>query len=73
MKIKTYKIFSYCNDFTEEEQDILQKDRSYDCLIRYTAYTKEYLKGIGIEDIIASKLIELGCQHKEEVLIDLDW
>jgi len=56
------KVFSYCNDFNEEEQEILQDNQGYDCYIEYQAFTENYLKSSGYDnDIIANKLIELGC------------
>jgi len=73
MKTKTIKVFSYCEDFTEEEQELFQ-EASNDVYIEYTAYTKEWLEENGYEnDIISNKLIELGCENNEKVLIHFDW
>lgn len=61
-------------DFEYDLQDILQKDRSCDTYIDYTAYTKEWLEENGYdEDLISIRLIELGAENEEEVLIHLDW
>jgi len=74
MKVITRKIFSYCDDFTEDEQNILQEYGNNDTHIDYTAYTEEWLKENGYElDPISIKLIELGCENEEKVLIHLDW
>lgn len=68
------KVFSYCNDFNEEEQEILQENQGYDCYIDYQAFSKTYLENQGYDnDIISNKLIELGCLNEEKVLIHLDW
>jgi len=74
MKTITRKVFSYCDDFDEELQDLLQEDRSCDVYIDYIAYTKEWLEENEYEeDLIANRLIELGAENGEEVLIHLDW
>lgn len=68
------KVFSYSNDFNEEEQEILRENNGYDCYIEYQAFTKEYLDKKGYSsDKIANKLIELGCCNNETVLIHLNW
>ena len=73
-KVLVTKVFSYCNDFNEEEQEILQENQGYDCYIEYQAFSKKYLENQGYDnDIIANKLIELGCLNEEKVLIHLDW
>jgi len=75
MKTITRKVFSYCVDFTDEEQSILL-DETSSCgvYIEYTANTKGYLELQGFEnDIIANKLIELGCKENEDVLINMDY
>lgn len=74
MRVITRKVFSYCDDFDEDLQDILQEGKSYDVYINYTAYTKEWLEENGYdEDLISIRLIELGARNEEEVLIHLDW
>jgi len=73
MEIKTYVIFSYCDDFTEEEQEILE-DYGCDVFIEYTAYSREDLKKEGYsEDLIAIKLFELGAESGQKVLIHIDY
>lgn len=74
MKVITKKVFSYCDDFTDEEKDLFSEGFSCDVYIDYTAYTKEWLEENGYEnDLISNKLIELGCENEEKVLIHLDW
>jgi len=74
MKTITRKVFSYCNDFTREEQDLFGEENHCDTYIDYTAYTKEWLTVNEYDlDLISIKLIELGCSNEEEVLIHLDW
>lgn len=74
MITKTYKIFSYRNDFTEAEQKLLGEDNNYDSFIEYTAMTlaTQFSKSYG-EDMIADKLVKLGADDMEMVLIHLDW
>ncbi len=76
MKTKTYKIFSYCEDFAEypKVQTKLSQGRGYDCFILYTAYTLQSLKTKEHEnDPISNLLVKLGADDGEEVLIHLDW
>lgn len=78
MVIKTFKIFSYCNDFDEKEDeellDELSSGASCDSYITRTAYTLESLNRAGYaDDPLARKLVELGAEDGEEVLIHLDW
>jgi len=75
MKEITIKVFSYCDDFTEEEKDILAEiAQGTDCYIDYSAHTEESMLKNGWEnDIISNKLIRLGCIDGEDVLIKIDW
>lgn len=76
MITKTFKIFSYCTDFKGEElcQDKLAERGGCDTYIDYTAHSKEWLEENNYsEDGIANKLIELGANEGEKVLIHLDW
>ena len=77
MEIKTFKVFSYCTDFEGEDdiQDKLSEFGGYDTYVRYTARSKEWLiqHNYAYEDTIENKLIELGAEDGEEVLIHLDW
>lgn len=68
MEIKTFKVFSYCDDFTEEDdmQGALSDYGVNDSYITYVA-TKEECDPIG------NHLVYLGANHGEEVLIHLDW
>lgn len=67
MEIKTFKIFSYCDDFEDDNmQETLSECGSSDSYISYTA-TKEECDSIG------NHLVYLGANHGEEVLIHLDW
>ena len=75
MKIKTYKIFSLCNDFSEDEMyEELSNERGCDCYIEYTANSAEKLALQGYsDDRIASHLITLGAEEDEKVLIHIDY
>ena len=74
MKVITIKVFSYCGDFTEEEQNIIVKDRGYDCYVDWIANSKEYLEESGYDnDIVANRLMQMGCRENEEVLINIDY
>lgn len=68
MEIKTFKVFSYCDDFEGEDdmQDTLSEYGSSNSYVSYTA-TKEECNSIG------NHLVYLGANHGEEVLIHLDW
>ena len=67
MEIKTFRVFSYCDDFDERSQEMLAEYGSSDIYISWTAYSD------GSEGWLANKLIELGAEENETVLIHLDW
>lgn len=76
--IEKIKIFSLCDDFSQNEHeemyDSLSAERGCDCYITYTANSVEKLekKGYG-DDPIANRLIELGAEEDEEVFIHIDY
>lgn len=75
MEIKTinYKVFSYCGDF---DKSIVKGLQEYppNCYIEYTANSKKELERKGYSnDLIANRLIELGCKENEKVLIEIDY
>tara|TARA_R100001377_G_scaffold85310_1_gene71529 strand:+ start:53265 stop:53495 length:231 start_codon:yes stop_codon:yes gene_type:complete len=70
------KVFSISEDFREEEDliDYITLERGTDCYVDYTANSKEGLaKGGFGNDPVANKLIELGCEEDEKVLIHIDY
>lgn len=75
MEIKTFKIFSLCDDFPEDElYEQLSEHNNSDSYIDYTAMSKEKQVELDYgEDKVANKLIELGAEEGEEVLIHLDY
>lgn len=75
MKIlKEIKVFSLCEDFSDEQFSSLSEDVSPNCYIEYTAYSEESLREQGFEnDTVSNRLIELGCKEGEEVLIEIDY
>ena len=78
MIIKTYKIFSLCEDFNSDTYplmyDNLSGEYSPDSYIDYQANSKTYLEDNGFtNDIVANRLIDLGCGEGEEVLIHIDY
>jgi hypothetical protein len=68
MKIKTFKIFSYCDDFKGEDdmQETLSEYGECDTYIEYRASKEE-------DNSIGNLLVELGADEGEMVLIHLDW
>lgn len=66
MLVKTYKIFSYCDDFTEEEQKLLE-EYPCDVFVEYVANSNKTLNSI------ADKLVKLGAEEGEKVLIHIDY
>lgn len=74
MIIKTFKIFSVCDDFDGDMQNELTAERGCGCYVEYDAYTEEWLISEGWDnDPIAVRLIELGAGNKETVLIHIDY
>ena len=79
MKTITKKVFSLCEDFNpdegfEEMYEDLSAENSCDVYIDYTAMTKESEeKGGYSNDPIANRLVELGAEDGEEVLIHIDY
>ena len=81
MEIVTKKIFSLCEDFNPEESgeveemyDTLSSETGCDVYIDYTAMTLETQEGHGYSrDDIAIRLVTLGAEDGEEVLIHIDY
>lgn len=74
MKTITIKVFSLCDDFDEDLAEKISEYGTNDSYIMRTAYTKEYLSEKGFsQNLVANRLIELGAENGEEVLIHLDW
>lgn len=50
------------------------KEYPPDCFVEYTANSEEELERQGYSnDLIANRLIELGCEEEEKVLIEIDY
>lgn len=78
MKQVNIKIFSLCEDFSQETHedmyDELSAYTSTDSYIEYTANTRETLESEGCDnDPIANRLNELGADDGEKVLIHIDY
>lgn len=81
MITKTYKIFSLCDDFNPDESSemedmygTLSQEATCDTYIEYQAMTKESeLAGGYSNDPIANRLVELGADDGEIVLIHIDY
>tara|TARA_R110000744_G_scaffold242781_1_gene359841 strand:+ start:3023 stop:3262 length:240 start_codon:yes stop_codon:yes gene_type:complete len=79
MKIITRKVFSLCEDFNPDKgfqdmYDSLSEEVSSDVYIDCTAMTKETeVKGGYENDPVCNRLIELGAEDEEEVLIHIDY
>lgn len=74
MITKTYKIFSLCDDFDYDMYDKLSQYTTCDTFIEYTANTKESLTFAGYDDDpISNRLVELGANDGEVVLIHIDY
>lgn len=76
MEVKTYKIFSLCNDFGEDEDlyEQLSAEVGCDTYITYPASSRESLISKGYdEDPVSIRLVELGADDGEEVLIHIDY
>lgn len=67
MKIITIKVFSLCEDFSEEPfYEQLSEDNGCNCYITYTANSKEFLESKGFtNDEVANKLISLYLAQKQ--------
>lgn len=66
MEIQTFKIFSYCSDLTEKQQEYFEE---YPCDIYITYTVVEEDDELGIN----STLTSLGAEVGEEVLIHIDY
>lgn len=75
MKVfENIKVFSVCEDFTDEMYNRLTEQVSPDSYIDYTANSKEELEKQGYSnDEVANHLITLGCEEGEKVLIEIDY
>lgn len=74
MRTITIKVFELCSDFDDDMIEEMSEYGTNDSYIMKTAYTKQYLQNKGFsEDLVANRLIDLGCNNGEEVLIHLDW
>ncbi len=73
MKTISLKVFSLCNDLSEFHEE-LSSERSCDVYIDYTANSEKFLEEEGFDnDEVANKLINLGCEENEKVLIHIDY
>lgn len=79
METITKKVFSLCDDFNpdegfEEMYDEISAETGHGCYIDYTANSKEFFETSEYDkDLIAIRLIELGAEEGEEVLISIDY
>lgn len=74
MKVITRKVFSVCDDFSEELAEDITCERGPDCYIEYTANSREYFENSKYDvDEIAIRLFELGAEENEKVLIEIDY
>lgn len=76
MKTITRKVFSLSSDFTEEQSNEIVDmcGGGQDIYTEYTANSEKVLKAKSYEnDSIANRLIELGCEEDEKILIHIDY
>ena len=74
MEVITRKVFSACNDFNEEDYEIITQEVGPNCYIPWIANSKEFFDtSMYSIDLVAIRLFELGAEENEEVLIDIDY
>ena len=79
MKQLNIKCFSLCSDFNPDDGhetlfNQLSKHVSCDVYIEYTAHTAKWEEDNGYDnDLVSNRLIDLGAEEGEDVLIHIDY